>query len=144
MDTMCRTCAGSFPGILPMQQLPVYQYTVILHVQATCSYIHCTCKQHSDQIIIIDNIQYNISYRYYQSQTPDQLVVYVLHGRNGLILKCTFSHCYWILITVFMLIERMIQLPQEKSISGIVCILLVRKRLFVIISTNPISAIVLR
>ena len=35
--------------------------------------------------------------------------------------------------TVFMLIERMIQLPQENSIPGIVCILLERKRLSVII-----------
>ena len=36
-------------------------------------------------------------------------------------------------ITVFMLIERMIQLPQENSIPGIVCIPLERKRLSVII-----------
>ena len=36
-------------------------------------------------------------------------------------------------ITVFMLIERMIQLPQENSIPGIFCILLERKRLSVII-----------
>ena len=35
--------------------------------------------------------------------------------------------------TVFMLIERMIQLPQENSIPGIVCIPLERKRLSVII-----------
>ena len=35
--------------------------------------------------------------------------------------------------TVFMLIERMIQLPQENSIPGIVCILLERKLLPVII-----------
>ena len=35
--------------------------------------------------------------------------------------------------TVFMLIERMIQLPQENSIPGIVCILLERKQLSVII-----------
>ena len=35
--------------------------------------------------------------------------------------------------TVFMLIERMIQLPQENSILGIVCILLERKPLPVII-----------
>ena len=38
-----------------------------------------------------------------------------------------------IITTVFMLIERMIQLPQENSIPGIVCILLERKRLSVII-----------
>ena len=38
-----------------------------------------------------------------------------------------------VISTVFMLIERMIQLPQENSISGIVCILLERKRLSVII-----------
>ena len=35
--------------------------------------------------------------------------------------------------TVFMLIERMIQLPQENAIPGIVCILLERKLLSVII-----------
>ena len=35
--------------------------------------------------------------------------------------------------TVFMLIERMIQLPQENSIPGIFCILLERKRLSAII-----------
>lgn len=35
--------------------------------------------------------------------------------------------------TVFMLIESMIQLPQENSIPGIFCILLERKRLSVII-----------
>ena len=35
--------------------------------------------------------------------------------------------------TVFMLMERMIQLPQENSIPGFFCILLERKRLSVII-----------
>ena len=40
---------------------------------------------------------------------------------------------YSIVITVFMLIERMIQLPQENSIPAIVYILLERKRLSVII-----------
>ena len=43
--------------------------------------------------------------------------------------------CYLVLdwVTMFMLIEHMIQLPQENSNPGIVCILLERKPLHVII-----------
>ena len=44
------------------------------------------------------------------------------------------------LISVFMLIERMIKLLQENSTPGILCILIERKPLPVM---NPISAIVL-
>ena len=42
-----------------------------------------------------------------------------------------------------MLIECMIQLPQENSVPGILCILIEQKPLPVILSMNPISAIVL-
>ena len=51
------------------------------------------------------------------------LVMLIDHSEQFLLILCT----------VFMLIERMIQLPQENSIPGIFCILLERKRLSVII-----------